>query len=148
MPREIITGSEHDPSILVGWERDLHLQVGIEVGAVPYTGDGPHDVTSPLTIARTLWGDGDTQGRIGAYITGHDQWPVLAQRLANVQAGTFDREATTLLGRLVVEALDNYAPEHTTGIRSLWWNNPTRRQVNDLIALLRKARDQAFGKDQ
>ena len=51
-------------------------------------------------------------------------------RDADVQIGTVDRDA------------EQYSPE------AGWFVNLDRRGINELIRVLRKARDQAYGKDE
>lgn len=51
-------------------------------------------------------------------------------------------EADTL-GRFILDAVTGSTPFGT----SVWWR-PDRRQINDLIRLLRRARDAAFGRDE
>ena len=144
MPKERVYGGETDQpfEMVVGWTKDLHMQVGISVAEPKHSG-------APATLLELLFSDDDLLQRVGDmlqhdvaalrelqeteefYPTGHPR--PTDQRLKDIEI------AQCIIGRM-----DEFLGPYDS---SVWWS-PTRTGVNNLIRILRKARDAAFGKDE
>ncbi len=142
MPREKIHDrTQSQPfDIHVGWSKDQDMQVGIEVTE-------PLTDRSPATLLQVLYGGRIERAAVAAkvmqtLIDANVMTPVLDRKVMGgedlVDVGLHIIEA-------VDEALDEVAGKGHTGI---WWTPPSRRHINDLIRLLRRARDAAFGRDE
>lgn len=112
--------------LVVGWNRDMDVQVGIETDDQP---DGQHHLVDHVY--------GGEAATIGA---------ALRARLGLDEL--YDREGSQLdydnadLGRMVLDAVTGSTPFGTSV-----WTHPDRQGINRMIRLLREARDQAYGKD-
>lgn len=129
MPKETINPrTPNEPfQAEVGWSRE-HGGVQVGIGTVDhrhlvdhvYAGNQPD-------IAKEL---GAQLAAAGFHIV-----PV-----EDGEEAPFDADS---LGRLILDAVTGSTPFGT----SVWWH-PNRTQINDLIRLLRKARDAAMGRDE
>ena len=128
MPRERVhTGSTFEPA--VGWSKDRTVQLGV----------GVHDGRSlfwQLTVNPT--GDHDALVAFGRTLA--NEFPSLAPDSTETQ---FANAATRLLNTLDTVACDPSGSDYS-GV----WADLNRQQINDLIRMLRRARDQAFGRDE
>lgn len=122
MPKETIRIlSDDDPNIFdikVGWTKDKHMQIGLE----------SFDQTS---LVWTIYENKVEQ--IGEEV--YKAITEVPRSLTNVNEE---------LGKAVLNVLDIVTHGPVEGI----WTTPSRNEVNDLIRLLRRARDAAFGKDE
>lgn len=142
MPRETVPNhSSGDFLVHVGWQKDMHMQVGI---TTPDDGSGQHHLVD------YFYGSDPTLERIGrslvALLDGEPDRCV-TEALDNFRAAQdsdAERGALLVLGRHVLDVVTGSAEGPSTG---LWWT-PSRFQVNALIRLLRKARDAAHGRDE
>lgn len=182
MPREVLNPDPAEAGIIVGWERDKYVQIGLEVPidpaprpATPVSDDGldgcekwglnpadPHDhnpssnpeciyrrdVREPQSIPEYLYGwQTEALGRAlcADRSVAQDIHAALDTYLDNRHKTSGEEAADMdMIGRFIVAALHGV---HDERIRSLW-ATPSRKTVNDLIRLLRKARDAAYGKDE
>ena len=146
MPKEKISDgnpNDYQPfEMVVGWNRDQDVQVGITVrDRLP----GEYPDAEPDTLVDVLYAaEHDAIGEAflahlahhGRAITDADADP------ANNPAHAVEF-TTDVIGCL---ALNSVARSTQFG-DSVWWR-PTRSAINTLIRTLRRARDQAFGKDE
>lgn len=118
--------------LVVGWQRDCDVQVGIETANQV---DGQHHLVDHV------YGDPECLAAIGE---------LLVQKLAET-GWKIERDSSkpapfgasgAALGRLVLDSVTGSSPFGT----GVWWH-PSRHMINDLIRTLRKARDAAFGTD-
>lgn len=120
MPREII----HSPDagqfyVKVGWGAERDVQVGVE---------GDDD----LHLAWLLWGNDEALVHLGEKVR------LLAQRV-NGDPDVTDAQ----LGHDLLNFIQAVSPTFR-GV----WSTLDRRACNDLIRVLRRARDSAFGRDE
>lgn len=130
MPKEKVRQGQPDTQpfeIVVGWQRDLEMQVGIGVQA-------SRDSDEPDSLLKILYGPND--GALSA-IGGRLRERLKAQ---GIELGPVDN---TWLGKQTLAS----AESDQFPISSIWWT-PTRYGVNQLIRLLRRARDAAYGRDE
>lgn len=112
---------------VVGWNRDMDVQFGLEA-------ENDHHLVD------VIYGDEDTRAEI---------YRLLIQRLDQEGVGAQASDAIRSLGspetvgRWILDAVTGSTPYGG----SIWWH-PGRQQINALIRLLRKARDAAFGRDE
>lgn len=133
MPREVIHPSaprnvEDDRVRLqatVGWTRDLEAQIGLQVE------------DAERTIVDMLYDDPAMLQALGTLMLGH-----------NLDANAdeaWDRVVAEEEGRRVLTAL-NKTRDYVE--RDGIWMTLDRRQINLLIRQLRRARDEAYGRDE
>lgn len=108
--------------LVVGWNRDMDVQVGIATADQP---DGQHHLIDHV------YGDPQTIATIGASV-----------RKELTLGDGYVRYTDEQIGRTVLDAVTGSTPFG----ESVWWH-PSRQMINDLIRALRKARDAAFGTD-
>lgn len=123
MPRETIRISNDETDIFdvkIGWEKDRHMQIGLEHFE-------HRSLFWTLLESRVEW--------IGSEIR-----RIVAE--AN-EPGTLPL-GDLQIGKNILNMLDCA----THGPISSLWTSPSRHEVNELIRLLRKARDSAFGRDE
>jgi hypothetical protein len=153
MPREtIFTPYSPDPDtgdlpfqITVGWHREAgEVQVGVET-VDPGSGR--------LHLVDYVYGDTLTMKTIGELLT--QKLAEAGLTIARVDPDgmcsqvTFDNDTASYngyistLGRSVLDAVTGSTP-----FGNSVWSHLRRTQINDLIKLLRRARDGAFGKDE
>lgn len=135
MPKErIFTPYPQDPAdpgfmpfqLEVGWQKDQDVQVGV------VTHDGRHLVDYIYA---------DEEPKIGEALYGslvEDGWLERRDfRTKEAEADFFKQ-----LGRLVLDCVTGSTPFGA----GVYWH-PTRKQINEAIPLMRKARDSAYGRD-
>ena len=130
MPKEKINPSypQEGPSLHmeIGWDRDMDVRIGIVAD------DGHH-------LIDALYGDQLAMEEIERIFTN-----LLKQCgyvvIVDPDSATEVRDES--LGRIILDAVTGSTP-YGNGI----WIHPGRRELNDLVRLTRKARDQAFGAD-
>lgn len=110
---------------VVGWNRDMSVQVGIE------TPDAGGAGTGQRHLVDFIYGDQSTE--IGK---------MLRERLQLDTAEGAYPATDDVLGRIILDCVTGSTPFGT----SVWWH-PDRQMINKLIRTLRLARDQAYGKD-
>jgi hypothetical protein len=137
MPRETVhpsnPSSEHEPFVLtVGWHRDMDVQVGVECRD---RGDGQHHL-----IDQVYGGELETIGRL-LFEKLRAELPAAFLPLDFRDSGE-EAHVMALVGRQVLDAVTG-STTFGTGV----FVHPNRYQINQLILLLRKARDAAYGKD-
>jgi hypothetical protein len=122
MPRETIHTSDYpgDQSfdVKVGWNNDMGVQVGVAEA------DG-----------RSMWwvyGE-KYKAQLGADIE------IIVQNLSSMAP----IQRVEFIGESVLNLFDT-----TCGSFDSLWATMNRKQINDLIRILRRARDSAFGKDE
>lgn len=157
MPRELIglgrpprTAMESGDAIpefqmWVGWNRDMDVQVGI--GVPQDTAEGMRSVG----LVEALFDDEMYLNRVGEWLatfarnaTADDKGTPVEAESGDVGYWEYDAETLRMNAKALVMALDQITSPHGA---SIWWH-PTRHAINNLIRVLRKARDQAFGKDE
>jgi hypothetical protein len=115
----------------VGWQRDMDVQLGIQV------------INTDHTLLGLLYGDEQQCLEIGEKLHKwlHEQTGVPWDfRTSDEQNDSYMRFGSEVLA--MVEG--SRYPQDRDGI----WASLTRREINDLIRLLRRARDQAYGRDE
>jgi hypothetical protein len=137
MPKDIImyptppSTGERRFDMVVGWQRECDVQVGIKTQPEP---DGQHHLIDVIYGGHLR----DIGEALSARIAKEHALDVYAgYRNANAE-GTLHAE----LGQMVLDAVTGSTPFGD----GVYWH-PSRSQINDLIRSLRKARDQAFGSD-
>lgn len=120
MPQERIRTEPFD--VRVGWSRDRDVQIGV----------GEHEDRSLL---RVLFGSPENRKRIS------EELPHLIERL-----GYGDNAIEQLFN--LIESGDPNTGELPHGYSSVWATLERREDCNKLIKLIRKARDQVFGRDE
>lgn len=130
MPKEIIRSRDGSFDVAVGWAQDREIQLGV-VGA---------DDRSLFWLL--LGYDEDAKARLAKHVT----HAVDALRDQHTEAGG---PPTLPLADAILDALDvaSHGTDANGTYSSVWSTIDGRVQVNDLIRLLRKARDSAFGVD-
>lgn len=131
MPREtIVTPTPNEVfEAKVGWERDRDVQVGVT------TVDGKSLAwqlfgTSRVEVGRLLV---DLLNKAAAFMAGKDF----------INEAAFEEECVRLASTFL-DSLDAIPGLAYEGV----WANLDRRGCNDLIRILRRARDAAFGRDE
>lgn len=130
MPREKITGTDHDGFVIqVGWTADAgDVQLGVET----YNG---------VSLLTALYGDDKHLERIG-------------YRVAEIGRRPLTDEDARAFGREVLDAIQGGDdPATRDAARPPWgwtsvWVHLNRDGSNRLIKTLRRARDAAFGRDE
>jgi hypothetical protein len=142
MPRETVPNQPGDQQfqVKVGWQKDMHMQVGIE------TPEGP---AGQHHLVDYFYGQPAVLAQIGTALANaiHDEDHELNAALfalREARESDTDQAARQHVGRQVLDIVTGSGEGPSTG---LWWT-PTRFQVNSLIRLLRKARDAAYGRDE
>lgn len=125
MPREtIITSrfpSDDNFNVKVGWNRDMDVQIGISE-----------------SMERSMW-----------WVYGEKRKEEIGQEVrkivtdANVVWKNDLEEANRDVGENVLNLLDTMC-----GSFDSMWSTLSRKDINDLIRVLRRARDSAFGRDE
>lgn len=123
MPRETIhTGRQPDDSsfdVKVGWNKDMGVQVGIAEA------DG-----------RSMW-----------WVYSERRKDIIGSRLIEIVSNrTLCKDINEECVRVAEDALNMFDVE--CGIFDSLWANLDRREINELIRVLRRARDSAFGRDE
>lgn len=127
MPKEMLHNRGERPEdfvTTVGWERDQHVQIGVQV-------EDPD-----RTIVDILYGgEGGYLGDVGQSLL----------QILEGEGWTRPEDLSTAgLGQNAINALNRArAAVERDGL----WANLDRQQINTLIQTLRRARDAAFGKD-
>lgn len=149
MPREVIHQPQPQPGeigqafrLAVGWDREAgHVQIGVETVE---QSDGQHHLIDQI------YGDAPTLTAIGrtliARLRDYDPAEHDGESLIGpVDFKDSDTEAQWYagVGRDVLDAVTGSTPFGTSV-----WVTVGRRAVNDLIRVVRRARDAAFGKDE
>jgi hypothetical protein len=139
MPRETIRMKNSDNvfDVKVGWTKDSYMQIGLEE-----------------SLDRSL-----------AWVLFENKAEKIGEEvLKAIAAGVLDSDDFTIktmdgklcineitrpltneeLGKTVLNILDVVTHGPVSGI----WTTPSRHEVNDLIRVLRRARDSAFGRDE
>lgn len=127
MPKERVFGGEPNQpfEMVVGWQRDRHMQVGIVIAEPQQSGD-------PTTITEVLFS--------------YEAREQAAKALHSSGIADLSEDVWAEVVNEVLAELCTY--ERGQGVTpGLYWT-PTRHGVNSLIRTLRKARDAAFGKDE
>lgn len=140
MPRETVPYHPTDGEpfkALVTWRKDADMQLGLEVAD---SHDGQH------SLVDALFGDAPTATAIGRLLLDklREDWALTLQ-IPPVDFKTADEEAEffAAVGRTVLDAVTGSQRDYL----GIWWT-PDRYQINALIRLLRKGRDEAFGRDE
>lgn len=139
MPRETIRMNSEDNTfdIKVGWTKDMSMQIGLE----------------------------EAQGRSLAWVLFGGSAERLGEEVQKaIAAGTNPEDKFTvknMSGNLVINEINvpltneetgwailNILDVTTRGPVSGIWATPSRHEVNELIRVLRRARDSAFGRDE
>ena len=123
MPRETINIHSDDPNIFdikVGWTKDQYMQLGLE----------SFDHRTLVWILYENYVE-----KIGAEVR---------KLLVDFMESPTVPPEDEVIGRFILNTLDIV----NSGPVSSLWTTPSRHEVNDLIRLLRKARDAAYGKDE
>lgn len=130
MPKENIVSHDGSPfQTAVGWSKDHEVQVAVQVS------------DTDTTLLDILYGNLPAQEDIGASLV---QW-VIDNPLEDPQTTLEDLTAIQELGALVLSWVEqSRMPQERDGV----WANLSRRACNDMIRLLRKARDVAYGRDE
>lgn len=138
MPRETVPHHPADGQfqVQVGWQRDTDMQLGI---TVPDTGSGQHHLVD------YFYGSVPVCTEVGR-LTWEKLHTLVPEAFQPLDFRSSDQEVEFYLsvGRQVLDAVTGAEDGPSTG---LWWT-PSRFQVNALIRLLRRARDQAMGRDE
>ena len=124
MPRETIRIHSNEADIFdikVGWTKDQYMQIGLE----------HFEHRSLISI---FFNSDDAKKMLGREVRGL----VLD---AKADATQWDDKE---LGERILKMLENT----TSGSHPSIWTSPSRHEVNELIRLLRRARDSAFGRDE
>lgn len=128
MPREKITATSEPFHVKVGWSPVGHdVQVGVEADPLFPPGS---PLPSP-SLFQALLCDEETTRRLG----------VAARSLPDFTHP--DEAGDKSLGRAILGLLDDV----TGGYRGVW-SHLDRQGCNNLIRVLRRARDAAFGRDE
>lgn len=131
MPKDRIDGT--DASVMIGWGRE---QADVQVGV------GTQDGKSLLW---TLYGDDDKRTQIGKTLVFelglHDQIGEVTS------SDEYNQRCADLTGQ-VLNIVESAGWSSVMAYESFWVTLSRRSQINDLIKLLRRARDAAFGKDE
>lgn len=136
MPKERIHGDDpgHQPfEVVVGWQRDMDVQVGIEVNS-------PQSSEEPDTLLKVLY-----DHRLNHIGDAMRQFALTRENEALLNCG--GRELGKKVLDIVEYGVTPGSPAVEVAYTGVWWH-PTRHGINSLIRLLRKARDTAFGKDE
>ena len=123
MPRETIHTSEYpgDSSfdVKVGWNRDMDVQVGISEAD-----------------DRSMW-----------WVHSEGRKDVIGSRLIEIVSNrVLCKDVNEECVRVAEDVLNMFDVE--CGTFDSLWATLNRKQINDLIRVLRRARDSAFGKDE
>lgn len=136
MPRETVprsTPALDTFEVQVGWSRDQDAQLGISS-------------TEHRHLVDVLYGGGNEP----------KVWRLLKEKLADTGRVLTDDNVDLsnpahnveltdqMLGRMILDAVTGSSSLGGPGI----WTSLSRQEINDLIVLLRKARDSAYGRDQ
>lgn len=141
MPRETIITSrfpgDDNFNVKVGWNRDMDVQIGISE-----------------SMDRSMWwvfgekyldqiGE-DVQKAITAGVPTDDYDFTVKTMDGKLCINETRRDLTNEeLGNVILNLLDT-----TCGSFDSLWSTLSRKDINDLIRVLRRARDSAFGKDE
>lgn len=124
MPRETIHTSKYPGdrsfNVKVGWTRDLDVQIGVAEAD-----------------ERSMW-----------WVFGENYTIKLGELILNAVESSNDinfteEERMVVIGETVLNSLDS-----TCGSFDSLWATMDRKEINELIRILRKARDSAFGRDE
>lgn len=142
MPREPIHHSQPtDPEQsqafhpVVGWHRMQDVQLGVQVS-------GPE----PDTLLDQLYGSQEQQEGVGAVLLWwlQAELPKLLERHPDLAVAAESALECRMLGSTVLGWVEGQrTPQDRDGL----WATLSRYQINELIQSLRKARDQAYGRD-
>ena len=123
MPKETIKMSDNESiwDVKVGWTKDCEVQIGIE----NFEHKSLHWVFGVNAVEKI----GEEIRKIS------DE----AQESARYDQGIMD----SVIGTKVLDMLDVVVGSYP-GI----WATPSRHEINDLIRVLRRARDSAYGRDE
>lgn len=136
MPRETIETidvSDRPPSVNVSWGPDTHVQIA----TTTY-----EDIPFWWQVLASGWDEEETEKRLS--VLGELARSVVDQHAAvdNGETGRGESPASEV-GRSLLNALDT-----TYGPMDGMYVSLNRRKINDLIRVLRRARDSAFGRDE
>lgn len=131
MPRETITTPTpaDDFEVKVGWARDMDMQIGVEQaqGKSLFWQLLGSEVLLPEIGMATRWAVSGSSLSLEEYSANE----------ANTEGDNVN------IARRLLNAMDTSAPWYQ-GV----WANLDRKGCNDLIRILRRARDAAFGRDE
>jgi hypothetical protein len=128
MPKETIHTRDGSFDPQVGWSRDKYVQVGMETqNSAPLVSQLYESEGGLLRLAR-----GCRESDIGE----------LLAELADAPTSDVEHKVLTHLGRQLLGVFLD------VGTFSGIWADLTREEINHFIRVLRRARDQAYGRDE
>lgn len=119
MPREIVKSRDGNYDVKVGWNPVGSVQVGVETA-------------DDLPLVWQLFGTDESLSMIGQFMRKLNEQIAIDKSLTDQQ-----------IGHSILEALVSVHPTFQ-GV----WSDLDRPEINQLIKLLRRARDAAYGKDE
>lgn len=148
MPKEHIytVGQSEQYEVQVGWAAERDVQVGVELHDAREEHPDYAGLPDRRSLLWQLFGDIENLRRFGAAMSHYIVESGNARELSAsaIEAKTSD-EWHEICEKLAIEVLmklqDDWKP---TGI----WATLTREDCNQLIKVLRRARDSAFGRDE
>ena len=134
MPKERITYNNDPYDVIVSWMRDQYVSIGTEMA----------DGTSLLW---QLYGSEANRTRFAEAI-----YKIVMYNESLRKGPTISGEQFSELGKQMLDAIESFdspqTPEGNYVYSGVWANIDDRKDINTLIKVLRRARDQAFGKDE
>ena len=127
MPRETIITSrfpgDDNFNVKVGWNRDMDVQIGINE-----------------SLDRSMWW---VYGGKRVEEIGHEISKIVEQAEREFPGAHNEEDRDTDIGQNVLNLFDTML-----GSFDSMWSTLNRKDINDLIRVLRRARDSAFGRDE
>lgn len=131
MPKETVQDTSGSFDVKVGWRPDGDVQVGVETAA-------------GHSLVTKLYGDEMALDRIGRLV----RELILGDQPLPMVEGRKVYPTDSEVGRQVLDIVE--ASQSSPGETSYTavWANLSRHAVNQLIRMLRKARESAYGRDE
>lgn len=129
MPREIVKSQIGPYHVKVGWSAHQDVQLGVELEDLVRGGEEPRP-------------------SIFNYLIGSEQREELARRVSDIIKSQSNDSGLHLSSEDAGHAILDAINEVTDGGYLGLWSDLDRHGINQLIRILRKARDAAYGKDE